>query len=224
MPRRLRHNLQGTVFHVINRAVRRATIFEGPTDYAAFLKVVREGLSRSSVQIIAYCVMPNHWHFVVICDRIEDLSRLMHWITGTHAQRWHAAHGTRGTGSLYQGRFIALPVQTDGYLVRVCRYVERNPLRAQLADKAEQWPWSSLAGPREFCDTISLAPWPILRPPNWIEIVNRPETVAELAAMRQMVRRNHPIGEPAWQRAVAPFCGLSLRPIGRQAKRKPETP
>jgi putative transposase len=164
--------------------------------------------------------MPNHWHFIVTCERVADLSRLMHWITGTHAQRWHVVHGTRGTGSVYQGRFIALPVQTETYLIRVCRYVERNPLRAQLLKQAELWPWSSLVGPLRFCDPISLVPWPIVRPSNWIEIVNRPESEAELSAIREMLRRNHPIGDRPWQEAVAPFCGLSLRPIGRPKKPK----
>jgi len=218
MPRRLRHTLQGTVFHVINRAAARAQLFDSPKDYSAFLRVVREGLSSSQVQVIAYCVMPNHWHFVVICDRIADLSNLMHWITGTHAQRWHSAHGTRGTGPLYQGRFKAIPVQTETYLHRVCRYVERNPVRAQLVDRAETWPWSSLSGPGKNRELISLAGWPILRPVNWIEIVNRPETDAELAAIRAMIRRDHPIGDREWQQAVAPFCGLSLRAVGRPAK------
>lgn len=219
MPRRLRHTLQGTVFHVFNRGVRRATIFHTPDDYKAFLEVVREGLSRfPRVGVIAYCVMPNHWHFVMTCDRIEHLSHLMHWTTGTHVQRWHARHGTRGTGSLYQGRFTALPVQTETYLLRVCRYVERNPLRAQLVTDASDWPWSSLVGPRNLCEPISLAPWPILRPSNWIGIVNRPETAGEVDAIRQMTRRSQPLGEPAWQHAVAPFCGLSMKPIGRPKK------
>jgi putative transposase len=218
MPRRLRHTLQGTVFHVINRAAGRARLFNSPEDYSAFLRVTREGLSSSHVQLIAYCVMPNHWHFVVVCDRIADLSHLMHWITGTHAQRWHAAHGTRGTGPLYQGRFKAIPVQTETSLHRVCRYVERNPLRAQLVDRAEAWPWSSLFEHGKNCDVICSTTWPISRPPNWIEIVNRPESEFELATIQAMVRRDHPIGDPEWQRAVAPFCGLSLRAIGRPGK------
>ena len=215
MPRRLRYSLQGTAFHVMNRAARRIRIFEGSADYSAFLRVVREGQRRTPVRIIAYCVMPNHWHFVVICDRVADLSTLMQWITGTHAQRWHVAHGSRGTGSLYQGRFRALPIQTETYLTRVCRYVERNPLRANLVERAEQWRWSSLSAAGKNCDPIALAAWPILRPSNWIEIVNRPETETELDAIRDKIRRAHPIGDPDWQRAVAPFCGLSVRPIGR---------
>jgi putative transposase len=219
MPRRLRHSLQGTVFHVYNRAARRATIFAVPADYDAFLRVVKEGLSKSSVATIAYCVMPNHWHFVMSCDRIAHLSKLMHWITGTHAQRWNVAHGMRRTGSVYQGRFSALPVQTERYFFNVCRYVEANAFRSRLVPVAEKWPWSSLAADREYLQSISLAPGPILRPQDWNQIVNTPDNEENLRALRQMIRRNQPIGEPDWQRAVAPFCGLSLRPIGRQPKK-----
>ncbi len=219
MPRRLRHTLQGTVFHVLNRAVRRATLFQNNRDYAAFLTVVREGLARSTVKVIAYCVMPNHWHFVIQCERVADLSKTMHWITGTHAQRWHVDHGTRGTGPLYQGRFTALPVQTERYFIRLCRYIERNPLRAGLVGRAEQWGWSSLSTQSRNCDVVPLSPWPILRPENWIEFVNRAEEGDdELSAIREMLRRGLPIGAPDWQRAVAPFCGLSMRPRGRPRK------
>ncbi len=221
MPRRLRHTLQGTVFHVLNRGARRATLFHDDCDYLSFLSVVREGLPRFDVKVIAYCLMPNHWHFVIQCDRVADLSRLMHWITGTHAQRWHVVHGTRGTGSVYQGRFTALPVQTERYFVRVCRYVERNPLRAGLVVGAEQWKWSSLSPPRKNCAPIPLGPWPIPQPSNWIDIVNRVDSGSELESIRKMMRRGLPLGNPDWQRAVAPFCGLSMRPRGRPRKRSP---
>ena len=218
MPRRLRHSLQGTVFHVLNRAVGRAKIFHNNRDYEVFFQVVREGLMRSNVRVIAFCVMPNHWHFVVTCDRIAHLSALMHWTTGTHALRWHADHGTRGTGHLYQDRFKAVPVEAETSLLRVCRYVERNALRSNRVARAEDWPWSSLVAVGGNCNLLPLTPSPILRPSNWIEVVNRPETEAELAALRRMIQHNHPIGEPKWQKAVAPFCGLSLRPVGRPKK------
>ena len=218
MPRRLRHTLRGIVFHVHNRAHRRAVIFLEDADYEAFLAVVREALGRSKVRIIAYCVMPNHWHFLVICDRIADLSKLMHWIEGTHASRWNVAHGTRGTGGVYQGRFGAVPIETSSSFLRVCRYVERNPVKAKLVTRAEDWQWSSAAKQRTIFNTDCLGMWPILRPPNWIEIVNTPETEREFDDIRKMIRHNQPIGSPEWQQAVAPFCGLSMRPIGRPKK------
>ena len=96
MPRRLRHGLQGTVFHVMNRAVRRTILFEHQQDYEAFLAVVREGLARFKIKVIAYEVMPDHWHFVVICDRVEEVSNWLHWMTGTHAIRWNLPLGHAG--------------------------------------------------------------------------------------------------------------------------------
>lgn len=218
MPRRLRHGLQGTAFHVMNRAVRRTVLFEVTQDYEAFLEVVGEGLRKYKVKVIAYQVMPNHWHFVVICDRIEEVSNWLHWVTGTHAIRWNLAHGTRGTGAVYQSRFKAVPLQRERSLVRVCRYVERNALRKGLVPAAELWQWGSLFAVCENCYPIPLSRWPILRPVNWIEIVNRPENEAELEALRKTIRRNQPIGDAQWQKAVAPFIGLSMRPIGRPKK------
>ena len=218
MPRRLRHSLRGTVFHVMNRAVKRTVLFETPPDYEAFLAVITEGLQRFKIKVVAYCVMPNHWHFVVICDRIEELSKWMHWVAGTHGIRWNAARGCRGTGSVYQGRFTAVPVETQTSLMRVCRYVERNALRKGIVASAEDWRWCSLHATCKNCHPIPLEPWPILRPDNWVEIVNTPETEAELKDLRTCIQRNQPIGVRSWQEAVAPFIGQSMRPQGRPKK------
>ena len=222
MPRRLRRSLQGAVFHVMNRAVRRTVIFETTADYDAFVAVVRESLLRFNVKILAYCLMPNHWHFVVICNRMKDLSQWMHWVSCTHANRWNGAHDCRGTGAVYQGRFKAVPVQKNDSLYRVCRYVERNALRQNLVPAAEDWTWSSLFALCRNCDVIPLQPWPIPRPENWREIVNTPETEGELADLRSAVRCNQPIGDPSWREAVAPFTGLTMRRQGRPLKKGPD--
>ena len=218
MPRRLRHGLQGTAFHVMNRAVRRTVLFESVQDYEAFLAVVRETLAIFKIKVIAWEVMPNHWHFVVTCDRIEEVSNWLHRMTGTHAIRWNLAHGTRGTGAVYQSRFTAVPIERETSLIRVCRYVERNALRKGLVKAAEEWQWGSLYAVCKNCHPIPLQRWPIPRPVNWIEIVNSPENQAELDALRTLLRRNQPIGNPNWQRAVAPFIGLSMKPVGRPKK------
>lgn len=218
MPRRLRRSLQGAVFHVMNRAVRRNVIFESTADYEAFARLVREASRKYKVRIIAYCLMPNHWHFVVVCERIAEMSRWAHWLEGTHANRWNGAHGTRGSGAVYQGRFKAVPVQKNRSVLRVCRYVERNALRKGLVPVAEAWAWSSLYALCNNCGVIPLESSPILRPGNWVEFVNKPENQRELEALRTMVRRNHPIGNREWQEAVAPFVGLTLRDPGRPRK------
>lgn len=221
MPRRRRRSLQGAIFHVMNRAVRRTILFETVQDYEAFVHLVRAVLAQFNVKIIAYCLMPNHWHFVMICDRLEELSRCMHWLESTHANRWNGAHGTRGSGAVYQGRFKAIPVQKNDSVRRVCRYVERNALRSGLVLKAEAWSWSSLYAVCENCEIIPLAAWPILRPSNWVEIVNTPDTEAELEDLRRLIRRSQPIGDPEWQAAVAPYLGLTLRSKGRPRKMDP---
>ena len=95
----------GMVFHVLNRANARSTIFEKPEDYAAFERVLGEALDRVEMRVLAYCLMPNHWHLVLWPRRDGDLSKFMGWLALTHTQRWHALHRTTGTGHLYQGRF-----------------------------------------------------------------------------------------------------------------------
>ena len=218
MPRRLRRSLQGAIFHVMNRAVRDTVLFKTLADYRAFIAVTCESLARSRIRVIAYCVMPNHWHFVVICNRIEDVSRWMHWLACTHANRWNGAHGTRGRGAVYQGRFKAVPVQKNRSLARVCRYVERNPLRAGLVRAAENWIWSSLVADGKDCDRMPLDQWPFPKPSNWRELVNTPEKAEELSATRRAIRHNQPIGSRRWSEAVAPFVGLTLRARGRPSK------
>jgi putative transposase len=144
MGRPLRTTAGGLVYHALNRANRRATLFEQADDYAAFLRVVREGQQLHPVRLLAYCLMPNHWHLVAWPEQDRELSRLVGWVTVTHTQRWHAQRGTAGSGHLYQVRFKSFPVTADAHLLVVCRYVERNALRAGLVARAEDWPWGSL--------------------------------------------------------------------------------
>lgn len=218
MPRRLRRSLHGAAFHVMNRAVRKNLLFEADRDYDAFVSVTLESLQRVKVGIIAFQLMPNHWHFVIRCDRIDEISTWMHWLAGTHANRWNGTHGTRGSGAVYQGRFKAIPIQHGTSLIRVCRYVERNALRKGLVKVAQEWDWSSLHSVRNNCDLLPLAEWPIPRPENWLEIVNSDDVPQEIDQIRNCIRSNHPIGDPEWQHAVAPFAGLTMRSKGQKTR------
>jgi putative transposase len=188
---------------VLNRGVRRAVLFDTDAEYARFERILLQALRREAVRLLAYCAMPNHWHLVLWPTHPGQLSLFMHWLTCTHAQRWHSAHGTSGTGAVYQGRFKAFPVRSDHHLLRVCRYVERNPLRAQLVTRAEDWRWSSLWRRGNFCDHGVLHDWPVERPANWLALVNEPETNAEVEALRAAIRRGAPFGEAGWQAEAA---------------------
>ncbi len=226
MPRRPRADTGGYVYHVLNRGVARATLFHKDGDYAAFERVLRQAKDKLPVPILAYCLMPNHFHLVLWPRQDGELSDFLHWLTLTHTMRWHAHYHSGGTGPLYQGRFKSFPIQEDAHLLTVCRYVERNPLRAGLVTRAEQWPWSSLARRAQGRGLDLLGDWPMPVPPGWLEQVNGAETVGELAALRRSVRRGAPFGSEAWRQETAQRLGLAstLKPLGRPRKGKPATP
>jgi putative transposase len=223
MPRRPRAASGGYVYHVLNRAVGRATLFDKPTDYLAFAKVLRQAQDWLPVRLLAYCVLPNHWHLVLWPAHDGDLSEHLRWLTVTHTQRWHAHRHTAGTGPLYQGRFKSFPVQEDDHLLTVCRYVERNALRAGLVARAEGWRWGSLYR-RLHAGGPVLDPGPLPLPAGWLEYVNAAQTASELAALRRSVVGGCPFGDEAWQVRTAHALGLqaTLRRCGR--RRKPATP
>ena len=212
----------GLIYHALNRAVARATIFDDDGDYQAFLRVLGEAAERDAMRVLAYCVMPNHFHLVLWPRGDGDLSRFMRWLTMTHTQRWHAHRHSAGTGHLYQGRFKSFPVQDDGHFLTLCRYVERNALRAALVARAEQWPWGSLGAHGVPADPTrpTLDAWPVARPTDWVERVNTPLSPLEEEALRRAIRRNQPWGEPAWQERTAARLGLrsTFQPLGRPKK------
>ena len=109
--------------------------------YQAFLKAIAHACVEIPMPVLAYCLMPNHFHLVVLPANDGDLSVWMHWLQNTHVRRYHKHHGT--SGHVWQGRFKAFPIQEDGHLLTVLRYVERNPVRAKLVRLAQRWPWSS---------------------------------------------------------------------------------
>ena len=212
----------GLIYHVWNRANAKMKIFEKDEDYEAFERLVDEAKERTAMRIVAYCLMPNHWHFVLWPLNDGELSDFTGWMTLTHTQRWHAHRHTTGWGHLYQGRFKSFPVQDDEHFYTVCRYVERNALRANLVERAEDWRWGSLyrwkyGTPKE---KGLLSSWPLPRLANWVEHVNNPLTELELDAIRRSIRRGRPLGDSQWTESIARRLGLesTLRPRGRPKK------
>lgn len=210
------------MYHVLNRANGRQGLFDDDGDYAAFERVLDEAQQRVDMRILAYCVMPNHWHLVLWPYRDGELSRFMSWLTLTHTQRWHAYRQTVGTGHLYQGRFKSFVVQTDEHLLTVCRYVERNAVRAHLVERAEQWRWSSLWR-MTYGDASQRAvinEWPIARPADWVAWVNEDEGAEDLTRIRRSVVRSQPYGAAEWVVAMIERFGLgsTVRSQGRPRK------
>jgi putative transposase len=199
-------------------------LFDRPEDYAAFERIVAETLERRPIRICAYCLMPNHWHLVLWPKADGELAAFMQRLSITHVRRWQEHRGKVGEGHLYQGRYKSFPIERDDHFLTVCRYVERNPLRAELTPRAEDWRWSSLWR-REHGDDEAralLAAWPVERPRDWLRRVNRAETGAELDALRLCVARGRPYGGPVWAQRTALRLGLenTFRSRGRPRKAK----
>ena len=181
-----------------------------------------EARERTGIRLLDYTLMPNHWHLVLWPETDDQVTAFMGWLTLTHTRRWHLAHSSVGGGHVYQGRFKSVPVQDDNHLLRLCRYVERNPLRAGLCERAEDWRWSSLWR-RTSGDSAAremLSDWPVERPANWLEWVNGPQSEAELEALRHSLLRGRPYGDEAWvvKAAAALGLGSTLRLPGRPRK------
>ena len=132
--------------------------------------------------------MPNHFHLVLWPQKDGDLSAFMGWLLTAHVRRYHQHY--HSSGHVYQGRFRSFPIQEDDHLLTVLRYSERNPVRAGLVQRAQDWLWSS-AGP-PWAEGPVLDPGPVPRPKGWLEWVNTPQTEAEVDSLRACIRRRRP--------------------------------
>ena len=222
MPRVARTDVGGHAYHVINRAVMRLTIFQSDEDYLLFERLLADTAQETGMRVLAYELMPNHWHLVLYPEHDGDLGIFMHRLTNAHTRKVHARSGTTGTGPLYQGRYKSFLIQNDVHLLAVVKYVERNAVRAKLAAQAEQWRWGSawvrLCGtPRQ---RKILAPSPVPLPNRYRSWVNTPELSEELQTIRTSVNKGAPYGKETWvERAVRRYgLAATLRVAGRPRK------
>ena len=222
MPRSARVAPGGMVFHVINRGVGRMDLFEKEQDYIAFERILEETVEARPMRVCSYCLMSNHWHFVLWPENDGDLAAFMQRLTITHVRCWQEHRHCVGEGHVYQGRYKSFPVQSEDYLYQVLRYVERNAIRANLVARAETWRWGSLW--RRTHGTAEqkrmLHRWPLPCPRAWLELVNEPQTEGELDTIRQSVNRGQPFGDPEWVEKTASELGLesTMRARGRPRK------
>ncbi len=228
MPRAPRADEADGLYHALNRGNSRAAIFRKEADYEAFERILGEGLERYAVQLFCYQLMPNHWHLVLRPTQDGEMSRFLRWVTATHTMRYHAHYHTSGAGHVYQGRFKSFPIQDDAHFLTVCRYVERNALRAELTARAEDWRWGSLWRWQQSVEPVPalLSPWPIPRSPNWVARVNDALTDRELTALRRSAQRGSPFGDSAWIESTAQRLGLAptINPRGRPQVRFKDKP
>jgi len=215
MPRTARASVGGICYHAINRGNGHARVFHDARDYGVFVSLMRQASDRVPMRISAWCLMPNHFHFVLWPTSDGDLGRWMHWLLTSHVRRHHKRYGT--DGRILQGRFKAFPIEHDAHLLTVLRYVERNPLRAGLVEEAETWQWSSLHRWGRTVPVLELQS-PLARTSTWLTWVNESQSADEESALRLSIKRSRPYGTRSWTNEVAETLGLeaSLRSPGRQ--------
>lgn len=222
MPRQPRNAVGGYVYHILNRANARMQIFDNDQDYQLFETVLEEGVEKFGMRVLAYCIMPNHWHLVLYSHQDNDLSEFMKWLSNTHTKRWHAIKKTTGQGHLYQGRFKSFIVQDSSYFITLVRYVERNARKANLVKKAENWRWSSVWRRENGTEKQKklLFPWPVSEPKEYLSFLNEPQTSDEEEIIEKSIQRDCPYGENGWIGKIVKKLGLesTIRPRGRPKK------
>jgi putative transposase len=128
----------------MNRANARLEINFEEKDYLLFLKTLKEAQQIFEIDILAFCIMINHFHLIIYTKFDGEMGRFMKWLTLTYTQRWHKKHQTIGYGHLFQGRYKSVLIAGDMHLETAIRYVERNPLTANLVSDLLDWRYSSL--------------------------------------------------------------------------------
>jgi putative transposase len=224
MPRWHRVTPAGFVYHVLNRGTNRSRIFIDQTDYLEFCRLLVTAAARTTMRVIAYCLMPNHWHLVLWPLHDDAISEFVHWLALRHATYFRRRTKTVGEGHVYQERFRCFPVETSKYYYNVVRYVEANARRAGLVDKAEDWPWSSLAErlqPEACVSPTSeqpvIVPGPLPLPTGWRTLVNLRPPSAELDALRTSAETGRPYGSENWIKEAGPHQTLE-HPLRRSRR------
>jgi len=219
MPRQARVAVADVIYHVINRSNGRVPIFNKNEDYHHFESLLQEAKDLTDMRILAYCIMPNHWHLILQPRTDSNLAEFMSWLSSTHVRQYRTKTKTVGYGHLYQDRYKSFPVETNEYCNTLIRYVEQNPLRAKLTKKSEDWQWSSLWRREKGNDKQKrlLSQLPIDLPVNYLDSVNQILKDEKLTRLRNSVNKGMPYGSLEWTDELVDRFNLkhTLRGAGR---------
>ncbi|MDB5187994.1 MAG: hypothetical protein JWO50_514 [Candidatus Kaiserbacteria bacterium] len=210
MARGARVDVGGYIYHVLNRANARLQIFDCRKDYLQFESILEEAVEKFGIHLLAYCIMPNHWHLVIKTVEDRDLQKFMCWLSNTHTRRFHGAKRTIGHGHLYQGRYKSFLCEEDQHFLTLMRYVERNAKKANIVPLAEDWEWSSVwrreRGTQK--QRALLTPPPVPLPTQYLVWLNEPQTESEEIALEHAIEKNVPFGTLNWVGTIINTFGM----------------
>jgi len=219
MPRLSRAVFAGVPHHITQRGNRRDDVFFSDEDRLIYLEWLQAYCGKHDVEILAYCLMTNHIHLVAVPGSDDGLQKVLKPLHMRYAQRVNRAQGWKG--HLWQGRFFSSPLD-DAYLWAAMRYVERNPVRAGMVARAEDYRWSSAAGHCGLCDDSLISTkeyWKgqVALIGNWQDWLSISDDAGQLEVLRRHVEKGLPCGEDEFVQALGKKIGRSLenRPQGR---------
>lgn len=208
----------GLPHHVTQRGVRRQTTFFDDLDYERYLNIASAMLQHASLEVWAYCLMPNHMHAVVVPHERDALAKYFGRLHKKYAQITNLRYGW--TGHLWQNRFYST-VMDEGHTLIALRYVERNPVRSRLVACPQDWPWSSARANLKLDNSPLIPELPALKVTgNWSEYLAGPEQDEDLESLRKTTRTGRPIGDDDFIARLEATSGRRIRKrkAGRKAK------
>ncbi|HEX8625520.1 MAG TPA: transposase [Allosphingosinicella sp.] len=215
MGRSIRLTLPGHPHHVTHRGNNRQRTFFSSADHRLYIRYLAEACRAARTSVWAWCLMPNHVHLVLVPSTGTGLSAVLHRTQGRYTRAVNARE--KWVGQLWQGRFASF-VMDEGHLLACARYVELNPVRAGLAARAGDWPWSSARAHLGGAADSLTDRRPLLeRWPDWRSVLASGEEEAMLQAIRARERSGRPLGSDAFLARLETETGLRLlpRPRGR---------
>jgi putative transposase len=148
MPRRRIPFRAGQFYHIYNRGIDKGKIFFSHENYTYCMRLIKKNSTRYLITFVAYCLLPNHFHFLLKPEKDNNVSQFMNSLFGSYTQAVNKQLSRQGP--LFQGRFRAILVDREEYLIHLARYIHLNPVMAKLTNTAQEWPFS------DYLDVIGL--------------------------------------------------------------------
>lgn len=216
MPRNARCVAPGIAYHITQRGTNGQRVFFTDSDRKAYLRLLAENLQDAGTRILAWCLMNNHVHLIAVPEHAESLAILLRRVHGRYAQLINARRNR--SGHLWQSRFFSCPLESK-HLWRALAYVEKNPARAGMVQRPEDYVWSSAsAHVGKSQDRFHLLDWEFWREfggaEAWQQLLMTPEELAELRVLRKCTYSGRPFGSEA-------FISQLENQFGRKWDRRP---